>query len=168
MGAAKHSSEDSRQVLPLNHPARGRFRLFAALSGVVAAVWSAASVGVADGVTIVFYVTAVLAILASLAPGNAGALGHVALGSAAILLGLFTLAVTTTSLNSLHASVLNICGFLTLGLIVGGSGLYEWETDDHGRMTRRIRAAVARDVRDSDVRRDPLLADAQKPRSASH
>jgi hypothetical protein len=168
VGAGQHSSEDSRQVLPLNHPRRRSFRVVAALSGVVAAVWSVVSVGASDGVTIVFLVTAVLAVLASLSPGNSAAFGHVVLGGLIILLGLFELAVNTTSLNSLGASVLNICGFLLLGVIVGGNGLYEWETDDHGRMVRRIRAAVARDVRDTDIRRDPLLADPEKPRSTSH
>jgi hypothetical protein len=167
MGAAQQSSEDSRQVLPLNHPARRRFRAFAALSGVVAAVWSAVSVGAGDGVTIVFFVTAVLTILASVSAGNVGAFGHVLFGSLIILLGLFALATNSSSLNSLHASVLNICGFLILGVIVGGGGLYEWETDGHGRMVRRIRAAVARDVRDPDIRRDPLRADAKKPHSAA-
>jgi hypothetical protein len=168
MGATRHSSEDSRQVLPLNHPARGRFRMLAALSGVVAAVWSVVSVGAGDAVTIVFLVTGVLVILASVAPGNLGAFGHVVFGTVIILLGLFGLAVNTSSLNSVHASVLNICGFLLLGLIVGGCGLYEWETDDHGRMVRRIRMAVARDVRDSDVRRDPLITESKKSRTASH
>jgi hypothetical protein len=168
MGATKHSSEDSRQMLPLNHPARSRFRILAALSGAVAAVWSVVSVGAGDPVTIVFLVTAALVILASLAPGNVGAFGHVLFGAVIILFGLFELAVNTSSLNSLHASVLNICGFLLLGLIVGGCGLYEWETDDHGRMVRRIRVAVARDVRDSDVRRDPLLDEPKKSRTASH
>jgi hypothetical protein len=145
-GAASHSAEESRQLLPLNHPSRRRFRVFAALAGVVAAVWSVIAVGASDRVTLVLIVAGVLAVLVSLPGGNVGAAGSVALGSVMIVLGLVQLGLTDTSANALHASVLNVCGFLLLGLIVGGCGLYEWETDDHGRMVRGIRR-VSHDVR---------------------
>jgi hypothetical protein len=130
--------------------------VFAAVVAVIAAVWALATVGGAP-VGIVFVVLAVLTVLLSVVPGNLAAFGHVLLGLLVILAGLFQLAVSTSSLGGLDASVLNICGFLAVGVIVGGCGLYEWETDDHGRMIRRVRSAMARDVRDTDLRRDPLL-----------
>ena len=146
IGAATRSAEESRQLLPLNHPARRRFRVAAALAGVVAAVWSLIALGASDRVTLVLIVAGVLAVLVSLPGGNVGAAGSIALGSVIIVLGLVQLGLTDTSANALHASVLNVCGFLLLGLIVGGCGLYEWETDDHGRMVRGLRP-VSRDVR---------------------
>jgi hypothetical protein len=147
-GAAQHSAEESRQLLPLNHPRRRRFRAMAAVSGVVAAVWSVIAVGPTDRVTIAMIVAGALALLVSLPGGNISAAGSVALGALIIVLGLVQLGITDTSLNVLHASVLNVCGFLLLGLVVGGCGLYEWETDDHGRMVRALRRPVGRDVRD--------------------
>ncbi|HVQ95852.1 MAG TPA: hypothetical protein VMU51_32805 [Mycobacteriales bacterium] len=145
MGAAAHSAEESRQLLPLNHPARRRFRVTAALAGVATAVWGVVGVG-SDRVTIALVVAGVLAILVSLPGGNVGAASSIALGSVIIVGGLLQLGITDTSANTLHASVLNVCGFLLLGLVVGGCGLYEWETDEHGRMVRGIRS-VSRNVR---------------------
>lgn len=140
IGAAQHSSEESRQVIPLNHPARGRFRVVAAVAGVVAAVWAVIVIGPTERVTIALIVAGVAAVLVSLPGHNISAAASITLGSLLILLGLVQLAITSTSLNVLHASVLNVCGFLVLGLVVGSCGLYEWETDDHGRMVRRIRS----------------------------
>jgi hypothetical protein len=145
-GAASHSAEESRQVIPLNHPARGRFRVAAALAGVVTIVWSLIAIGPTDRVTIAMIIAGALAVLVSLPGGNVSAAGSIALGMVLIVLGLLQLGITDSSANVLHASVLNVCGVLLLGLIVGACGLYEWETDDHGRMVRRIRA-ITRDVR---------------------
>jgi hypothetical protein len=144
-GATSHSAEESRQLLPLNHPARRRFRVVAALAGVVAAIWSIVTVGPTERVTIVLIIAGVLAVLVSLPGGNFGAAATITLGTLLLVLGLLQLGITHTSANVLHASVLNVCGALLLGLIVGGCGLYEWETDDHGRMVRGIRR-MTRDV----------------------
>lgn len=139
-GAASHSAEESRQLIPLNHPARGRFRVAAALAGVVAIVWSLIGIGPTDRVTIVMIIAGALAVLVSLPGGNASALGSITLGGVLIVVGLVQLGITDSSANVLHASVLNVCGILLLGLVVGSCGLYEWETDDHGRMVRSVRA----------------------------
>jgi hypothetical protein len=152
IGAAQHSSEGSRQVIPLNHPARRRFRLVAALAGVVAAAWTAIAVGPTERVTIAMVIVGVAAVLVSLPGGNITAAATIALGSLIIVLGLVQLGITETSLNVLHASVLNVCGFLLLGLVVGACGLYEWETDDHGRMVRRLRS-ISQEIRDEQPRR---------------
>jgi hypothetical protein len=163
-GATQHSSDDSRQLLPLNHPARRRFRVLASVAGVVAAVWAVVAVGPTDRVTIVMIVAGVAAVLVSLPGGNITAAASTGLGALIILLGLVQLGITSTSLNVLHASVLNICGFLVLGVVVGTCGLYEWETDDHGRIVRRLRSTMTRDVGDQHLRRDPYLGDERGPR----
>jgi hypothetical protein len=164
IGAAQHSSEESRQLLPLNHPARGRFRVATAVAGVVAAVWTVIAVGPTERVTLAMIVAGVAAVLVSLPGGNVSAAASIALGALMIVLGLVQLGVTSTSLNVLHASVLNVCGFLLLGLVVGSCGLYEWETDDHGRMVRRVRS-VRRDVGAEAPRRvvdSPARADTRR------
>jgi hypothetical protein len=158
-GAGQHSSDDSRQVLPLNHPSRTRFRIVAVVAAVVAAVWTLVGVGPSHRVTVAMLVAAAAVVLVSVLRGNLGAAASTTLGTLMLLLGLGQLSITTTSLNVLHASVLNVVGFLLLGLVTGTCGLYEWETDDHGRMVRQIRGTMTRDVRDSHLRRDPYLAD---------
>lgn len=152
IGAAQHSSTSSRQLIPLNHPARRRFRIVVAVAGVVAAVWAVIAIGPTERATIAMIVVAVAAVLVSVPGGNVTAAATIALGSLIIVLGLVQLGITETSLNVLHASVLNVCGFLLLGLVIGGCGLYEWETDDHGRMVRRIRS-ITQDMRDEQPRR---------------
>jgi hypothetical protein len=147
VGAAQASSGDSRQLIPLNHPARGRFRALAAVSGVVTAGWALIAVGPTERVTIALVIAGAAAVLVSLPGGNVSAVASVALGSLIIVLGLAQLGITTSSMNVLHASVLNVCGFLLLGVVLGGCGLYEWETDDHGRMVRRVRP-IGQDLRD--------------------
>lgn len=146
IGAAQHSSEESRQLLPLNHPSRTRFRVVAALAGVVAAVWAIVTVGPTERVTIALIIAGAAVVLASLPGGNISAAASITLGGLFIVLGLVQLGLTSTSLNVLHASVLNVCGLLLLGVIVGSCGLYEWETDEHGRMVRRIRS-ISREFR---------------------
>jgi hypothetical protein len=148
-GAGQHSSDDSRQVLPLNHPNRARFRVAAVLAAVIAAVWTVVTVGVSARVTIAMLVVAAAVVLVSLLPGNLGAAASTALGGLILLLGLAQLAITATSLNVLHASILNVVGFLLLGLTAGTCGLYEWETDDHGRMIRQLRRRISGDARDA-------------------
>jgi hypothetical protein len=146
-GAAQHSSDETRQVLPLNHPSRSGFRVAAATAGLVTGVWALVAVGPSHRVTAALLVAAVLAMLVSAPRGNVGAAASTGLGAVLLLLGLAQLAITRTSLNVLHASVLNVAGVLLLGLVVGACGLYEWETDDHGRMVRQLRRTVTRDVR---------------------
>jgi peptidoglycan/LPS O-acetylase OafA/YrhL len=134
-------SSASRLGVPANHPSRSRFRVVAVVTALVAVVWSIATVGFTDPITAVAAVIAALVIAAAVPGGNLSALGHTALGTLLLLLGLAQLALLNTSLNPLHASVLNVCGLLLLGLVVGACGLYEWETDEHGRIDRRLRGA---------------------------
>jgi len=156
-GAAQHSSDDSRQVIPLNHPGRRRFRVVAALAGVVAAVWAAVGVGVGEPVGLAIIIAGAAAALVSLPGGNLTAAASTALGGLILLLGLLQLSITDSSANVLDATVLNVCGFLLLGVVVGTCGLYEWETDEHGRIVRQLRGTMSRDVRDAHLRRDPVL-----------
>jgi hypothetical protein len=158
-GAGQQSSEDSRQVLPLNHPGRRGFRVVAALAGVAAAVWAAISLGVTEPVGLVVIIAGVAAVLVSLPGGNLTAAATTALGGLILVLGLVQLSITDTPANTLDATVLNVCGFLLLGVVVGTCGLYEWETDEHGRINRRLRSTMTRDVRDTGLRRDPVLGD---------
>jgi len=158
-GAARQSSEASRQVMPLNHPGRGKFRVTQVVAALAFLVLVVGTVGFTDRRTLLALVTAAVIIAAVLPGGNVTAVATTALGTLFVVGGLLQLAVLDTSLNFTNATVLNVCAVLGLGLIVAGCGLYEFETDDHGRIVRRTRATASRDVRDRDVRRGQGTAD---------
>jgi hypothetical protein len=142
IGAAQQSSEESRQVLPLDHPRRGWLRLLAALvAGLVAVAALAVNGFEAAALTQLGY--AVLVIAATIPGGNLTAVGHTLLGGSWLLLALVQLGVLTSSLNVLDVSVLEVCvGGFGVGLVVLGCGLYEWETDETGAMVRIGRRPV--------------------------
>jgi hypothetical protein len=146
IGAAQQSSEESRQVLPLDHPGRGWLRLLAPLVAALAAV-AALAVNGFEAAALTQLAYAVLVVVAAIPGGNATAVGHTLLGGAWLLLALVQLGVLNTSLSVLDVSVVEVCvGGFGVGLVVFACGLYEWETDETGAMIRIGRRPVGQPV----------------------
>jgi hypothetical protein len=142
IGAAQQSSEESRQVLPLDHPRRGWLRLLAQLVAGMAAV-AALAVNGFEAAALTQLAYAVLVIAAAVPGGNTTAVGHTLLGGLWLLFALVQLGVLNTSLNVLDVSVIEVCvGGFGVGLVVFTCGLYEWETDEMGAMVRIGRRPV--------------------------
>ena len=133
-------SENGRRRVPPDQPGHRWLRLAAAAYAAAAAVVPLVATGLTVR-TLVAIGYAVLVAVAAVPGGNLSAAGHTGLGLLWLLLGIAQLGVLNTSLNVLHLSVLDVVmgGFVN-GLIVGTCGMYEWTTDEHGRVVRRPRS----------------------------
>lgn len=170
------SSEDSRQLLPLNHRLRQTYRVIVGLVGlflVVAAAYGFAIAGDVpfagdQGVSLLGYTinraaavmwigVGVVSVFSALVDRNALPGIATGLGLALLIFGIVLLATLWGSWNGLAYTVTDVLVTFVVGLVLLWCGMYSWGLAERRRNEMRQRGTFARDVRDSDYRRDRTL-----------
>jgi hypothetical protein len=160
----QESAEDSRQLLVVNHPHQGAYRVLAAVIGVLFVAFGLAALLLAGDVPfagrfghgllglvvnrstgILWVGLGLLVVLGAVLPANTGA--YTLTGSSAVILlvGLAFLSVSRTDANVVAYSVVDICVTWVAAMVVLWCAMHTFVLDqDHKLYRGRADRAVAR------------------------
>jgi len=143
------SSQEAHQYLPVNHGARGGYRVAALVLGVLLAALGLVALVAATGVPfagrevrgwhqftynratgVLLLAVAAVVLGSTLAPARRRGPALTVAGAVMLVLGLLVLAVNRTAANLVGFSVLDVCAFWLLALAVLWSGMHMWEAPE--------------------------------------
>lgn len=149
MDQVRASSPEAHQYVEVNQPGRGGYRVVAAVVALVYATFGVVALVVAGDVpasgraghlliglslnraTGILLLAAALVVLAGVAaPGNAGGFALTGGGVLLLLAGLFFLAVFRTGANLVAWTIVDVCAFWVLAMIVFWCGMHLFEAED--------------------------------------
>lgn len=174
IGPLQESSDDSRQLLVVNHPRRPAYRMLAGLIGGLFVLFGVIALFVAGDVPaagrfghglvglvvnrstgIVWIVFGLVVLLGAVLADNTGAYTLTASSLLILVVGLFFLGVSRTPANLVAYSVMDVCVTWVAGMVVGWCAMQTFVLDEDHKPVKR--KAKSRPPEHTHLREDTSL-----------